>query len=331
VQAVDQQASEIYRSMLAVLQRGCSASDRERIADVFADIVNSTRRDAFPPDGAAGAATLATEGYVPFGPLLSKAQADEVRLHFEQRPCFNGHVAAEGDGVPRFRGKGAEAYHYGSYRIADIVAAPHLLEIANNPQLLAIAHRYLGCTPTLYSMNAWWSFSGQASGAKYAQSFHRDLDDFRFCTLFLYLTDVDDARGPHVFIRRTHKPQLVTAHLEGAGAAGLLRFSPDDQARIRGGALFESDGYGSDAIVEALFGGLIDTIVGPAGTGILADTTAFHKGVPPKDGDRLMFWARYGLYTNLNPTAPRIPWSRVAGRLEPTERLRYINRQILGD
>jgi hypothetical protein len=330
VNAVEQ-AHEIYRSMLFSLQRGCSAADRERIADVFAEVVNRTLGYPLSDDGIEGAAMLATEGCYRPGRLLSSEQASDVRRHFAERPCYNGHAPNGSDGVPRRCGEGAERFHYGSYRLEDILEAPHLLEVANSPRLLAIAGRYLGCTPTLYSMNVWWSFADQASAAKYAQSFHRDLDDFRFCTLFIYLTDVDQAGGPHVFVRRTHKQPLVRAHLEGPGVAGLRRFSPEDQARLLGGVLFEADGYGSDPIIETLFGDLIDTVVGPAGTAILADTSAFHKGVPPQGRHRLMCWARYGLYASPISTTPSMSWRQVSHRLPPTDRLRYINRQILAD
>jgi hypothetical protein len=328
VNDVDRQVIDIYRSMLLSLQRGASAIDRERIAKIFAEIVNRTLGFAPAEEGAEAASVLNAEGYLALGRVLSPDQAAEIRGHFEARPCFNGHVPADGDGVPRLV-KEARAFHYGSYPLADIIEAPHLLELANSPHLLAIAEHYLGCTPTLYSLNAWWSFAGHPTGAKYAQGFHRDLDDFRFCTLFVYLTDVDLAAGPHVYVRRTHREPLSRAHMEGPGQAGLRRFSPEDQVRLLNGMLFESDAYGSDPVVEVLFSDLIDTVIGPAGTAILADTTGFHKGILPKDRDRLMFWARYGLYTNLGPFGEPVPWSSVAHRLAPTHRLRYVNRQIL--
>jgi Na+-transporting NADH:ubiquinone oxidoreductase subunit NqrF len=39
------------------------------------------------------------------------------------------------------------------------------------------------------------------------QVIHRDYDDFKFLSLILYLTDVDESNGPHVFYPGTHKKE----------------------------------------------------------------------------------------------------------------------------
>lgn len=328
---VDRAVSEIYRLILFSLQRGVSRRDQQRIAATFAGFVNRVVPLEVTAEGTAEAVEFQAEGRVRLGRLLSAEQAHEVRRHFLNRPCFNSHVPLEGDGTPRRVGEGAEAFHYGSYTLSDILAAPYLLEIATSPLLLGAAQHYLGCTPTLYSMNAWWSFAGKSENAVYSQSFHRDTDDYRFCTLFCYLTDVDENRGPHIFVRRTHREDLVKAHLEDQARQG--RLATEDEQRVLSGMIFDnsSAGYGSDPVIEAHFGDLIETIFGPAGTSFLADTSAYHKGLRPIRRDRLIFWARYGIYTNMGPISPPVSWSSVSHRLTPTDRLRYICRQILVD
>ncbi|MBM3546976.1 MAG: hypothetical protein FJX54_08480 [Alphaproteobacteria bacterium] len=317
---------------LQSLREELDAAERDRIASHFAGQVRA-RGFAAPiasspvVDSAAG--VLAAEGYCSLASLLAPAQVAEVVRYFRERPCFNAHVHASSDKVPRRLGEGAEAFHYGSYALDDVVAAPFLVELANSPALLAIAERYLGCTPTLYSLNAWWSFPGLARPAKVSQSFHRDLDDFRFCTLFLYLTDVDARGGPHAYVRRTHRIDLLEQEMAKAAPGALEEVDPQLRASVAGGAFRRGQAYGLDPAIRQLFGHLADMIPGPAGSGLIADTYGLHMGIPPESGPRLIFWARYGLHVNYGPNAAPVEERLIASRIPWDDRARYINRALL--
>jgi len=92
--------------------------------------------------------------------------------------------------------------------------------------------------------------------------------------LFLYLTDVDETSGPHVFMKDSHASPLL------------------DTGKAQ-----------SDEAVRAAFGaGNEIHMVGPAGTWFLADTFGYHKGALPVTGRRLMLVPQY----NLNRT-PHLP------------------------
>jgi len=316
---------------LQSLREELDARERDRIAQHFAAQVRA-RGFASPiatsavVDNAAG--ILAAEGYCSLSSLLSAEQVADVVRHFRDRPCFNGHVHASSDKIPRRLGAGAEAFHYGSYTLDDVIDAPFLFELANSGALLAIAERYLGCTPTLYSLNAWWSFPGLARPANVSQSFHRDLDDFRFCTLFLYLTDVDAKGGPHAYVRRTHRIDLLEAEMAKASPGALDDVDPDVRKAVAGGAFRRGQAYGLDPAILKLFGDLADMIPGPAGSGLFADTYGLHMGIPPESGLRLIFWARYGLHVNYGPNAAPVDEGRIASRIPWDERARYINRAL---
>ena len=316
-------------AILRMLQNNMTMAVRDRIADLVAKTINETiGRPALPDDPRADAAAahLRDEGYALLGPALSAAQAAEVVAYLSDRACFNAHLPSASDQVPRRLGAGAEDHHYGSYALADVVAAPHLLELANHPTLIGIAARYLGCLPTLYSVNAWWSFAGHGK-ASVSQEFHRDLDGFRFCTLFVFLTDVGPTTGAHVFIRQSHRVDLTDAILrrEAPRLAAEHGLTPTlDELYGR------TAGYGRDPLYEALFRGQIDTITGPAGTALIADTSGLHKGIPLTSGRRLMFWARYGLYRN-NWAASPVPAALTAGRLSADPATRYINRCLVAE
>jgi len=330
--AIDHAASadaSVNLAIIRMLQNNMTMAFRGRIADLVAKTINDTiGRPALPDDPRADAAAqhLHEEGYAPLGAVLSAAQVTEIVSYLSDRPCFNAHVPSASDGIARRLGGGAEDHHYGSYALADVVSAPHLLELANHPTLIGIAARYLGCLPTLYSLNAWWSFAGHGR-ASVSQEFHRDLDEFKFCTLFVFLTDVGPATGAHVFIRRSHRVDLTEAILrrEAPRLAAELGQAPTlDELYGR------SAGYGRDALYEALFRGHVDTITGPAGTALIADTGGLHKGVPLTEGRRLMFWARYGLFRNNWATSP-VSAALAAGRLPSDPVATYINRCIVAE
>ncbi len=316
-------------AIVRMLQNNMTMAFRDRVAELVAKTINDTiGRPALHDDPRADATAtqLRDEGYALLGPALSAAQVADIVSYLSARPCFNAHVPSASDQIARRLGAGAEDHHYGSYALADVVAAPHLLELANHPTVLGTAARYLGCMPTLYSVNAWWSFAGHGK-APVSQEFHRDLDGFRFCTLFVFLTDVGPATGAHVFIRRSHRVDLTAAILRREAPRllaehGLTPTLDDLYGRTAG--------YGRDPLYEALFRGHIDTITGPAGTGFIADTAGLHKGVPLTEGRRLMFWARYGLYRN-NGTVSPVAASLAARRLNDDPATSYINRCIVAE
>jgi hypothetical protein len=164
-------------------------------------------------------------------------------------------------------------FKLGRYNHA-LKASPVMQALATDPQLLAIARRYLSTEPVLIGARMWWSFSGPAKRKEIKESgqgFHYDLDGYRALAFFFYLTDVGTSDGPHVYVRGTHKNKalkhVVTIHK-----------GRDDN---------EIDGkYGKEKQVVCL---------GPAGVGFAEDIFGFHKGQHPESGERLLLQLRYGL------------------------------------
>jgi hypothetical protein len=152
---------------------------------------------------------------------------------------------------------------------------PELLALASDPMLLAIARKYFGCEPTFLGSRIWWSFATDAEASQQmsmGQGWHYDLDGYRALAFFFYLTDVDSSTGPHILIRGSHtqKPwkSLVSLH-KGRSDAEITKW------------------YGKERHV---------TICGPAGSGFAEDIFCFHKGLHPKQGERLVLQLRYGIY-----------------------------------
>lgn len=172
-------------------------------------------------------------------------------------------------------------YNLAHFRETDILNCPHLMEIATDPLRLGIAQKYLGTIPQVITIAAWWSFA-QAEEARAAQLFHLDLDDYRFFKFFIYLTDVDEEAGPHVYVPTTHRQDtLVLARRESGDPElfdkwmGTLRKTDQDVMNV----------FGIDPV----------RIVGEAGTNFVAATRGIHKGLLPKSKDRLICQVAYGV------------------------------------
>lgn len=313
-------------ALLHFLQSHTNLRFRPGVAAGLASAVNALiERKPPAPDAPslAQARRLADEGWVGLGQVLAPEHVAALVAYFEQRPCFNGIVPTMSDHVPRRVGEGAERFAHGSYPLADVIGAPGLLELANRPEILAIADAYLGCTPTLYSLQAGWSFAGAGTSPDGAH-FRREDDDYKFCTLFVYLTDVRPDNGPRMFIRRSHRADLVEAIVREAAPAGRTA-AIDDLFQMN-----PSDAH--DRLYGELFGRLIDTIAGPAGFVFMADTCGLHKELPVAAGRRLIAQARYGLYRNTCATVlgeAAVPPEAIGARLPGDLRTVYVNRCLI--
>jgi hypothetical protein len=204
--------------------------------------------------------TLRTDGVSRLAPLMTPAEAARMRAYFEGHPV----VARDGsltsiDRLPR----GTPA---AGYALETVLACPGVLDLINRPEALGLSEAYLGCKPTVSSVGVRWTFAIPESPARF-QVFHRDMDDWRFVKLFVYLTDVDEACGPHVYVRGSHRTAFsLTA--EAYSIDGL-------EGR-----------YGPDAL---------ETVTGPAGTSFVADTLGVHRGGFPRARPRLMLQVQYSL------------------------------------
>jgi hypothetical protein len=265
---------------------------------------------------------LRKQGIAQLGQVLERGQIDDIRRHFAGRSCFAAHIAAKSDGVERTIEQCQAVGPQASYRLSDIVTAPHLIELANRDDVLALMESYLGCVPSIYSINAFWTFPDNPNLIPGLQTYHRDMDDFRFCTLFVFLTDLKPDDGAHYFIRGTHRADLVERQLRQA--------DPQADCAAAMQQLFAKVAVVDEAAL-APFRAQIEIVGGLAGTAVFEDTYGLHKGDVPKT-NRLLAWIRYGLYrnwANLTDKVTPVPRRLVAGRIPDTPRHRYVNRLIV--
>jgi hypothetical protein len=308
--------------------------------DTVADAVAKRLRDAHPDLPQAGAlaperetalAALRAEAVAPLGKLLGAAEADEIADYLRGQKGVAGHHLTSSDGVERpFAELAYGGQRYCAYRPETVMRAPHVMALANRPDILDFVERAMGCVPTLYSVSAWWSFpvAGEPWPPQ-SQHFHRDDDDFRFFTLFVYLTDVDSpADGPNQILPGSHTLDGMNALMAEAAQAG--RFAPD-QDRVNQMLVQWPQ---PTTLVESAFGPAIRATLGPRGTGFVADTRALHRGFQPRDRRRCILWARYGLGPNSNSSDVdlldgKLPAAALGSAVPDSPRVRYVNRLLV--
>jgi hypothetical protein len=207
-------------------------------------------------------------------PFLTADQVAEIRDYFLRMPYSDPYRLHLGEF--RYPETPSPESNQGYYDTHVILKAPYLLDLFNHPLVLETAELILGCKPLLENLTTWWAFAGRTQ-AKGVQRFHRDFDTPRFIKIFLYLTDVDERSGAHVFVRGSQR----------SDALRLTRYIDDDEVEAA---------YGRDAVVP---------MSGPAGTCFLEDTYGIHKAGLPIDRPRLLVSAQYNFWRS--PYAPGKP------------------------
>jgi hypothetical protein len=179
-----------------------------------------------------------------------------------------------------------------------VLELPGLLELIADPGTVRSVGQYLGAPPIVINVSAWQSFAGEdgAKEARDAQLFHYDLDDYRFCKLFIYLTDVDGDAGPHVYVPQTHRPDILGAV---AGQPGSPNYEPFMRWYVETLRKTEED-------VFKWFGRRPITIEGKTGSRFLVNTEGLHRGMPPARKDRIILQCTYAIS----------PWPTHASKIE---------------
>jgi hypothetical protein len=258
---------------------------------------------------------------------LDAAKIADIHRHLETQTVHKGFSVYCSDRKQCSLDEARQAGPFAGYTMDQLMRTPHLIDFFNHPAIVDFIEMSLGCVPTLYSINAWWSFPATTPTGHGAQFFHRDNDDWRFVTMFLYLTDVDEESGPHQLIKGSHTLSGMTALIDKARGRG-------EDVPIDALASFSDESYFTGAFsgtCERAFGPETTNIVGPAGTIFMANTVAAHRGLMPTKKPRLVAWARYGMGPNTNSADLEqgpLAHPQVRTALRDTPRNRYVNRLL---
>jgi len=163
----------------------------------------------------------------------------------------------------------ARALRY-DFDMGALLTHPLTGPIARDESLAAMAGAYFRSVPVFDFVTMWWTTpKGARDHAGAAQQFHYDMDRPFFVKIFVYVTDVGDDNGPHVYVAGSHrrKPRPLRADRRFEDAEVLAHYPRERLRRI----------------------------VGPRGTVFIADTRGIHKGEPVREGERLVLQVEYAL------------------------------------
>jgi hypothetical protein len=135
---------------------------------------------------------------------------------------------------------------------------------------LWLAKKYLGTSKITLKGNILYSVNGisdKINASKNAQLFHVDNDFKKFFKIFIYLDDVDNFNGPHIFVEGSHKNKKKDNFL-------LRRYS--------------------DIEIMQNYKNRIKIFLGKKGSIFYVDTFGIHKGEVPKKNSRKVLILEYG-------------------------------------
>lgn len=159
-------------------------------------------------------------------------------------------------------------------------AAPSLhfdnpfIALAIDSSILDCVNSYMGMLTKFYyfTLNITTPVPIGAAAVQ-SQQWHRDPEDKKLCKVFLYLSDVDEAAGPFIYIKGSHH-----------GGPWRTLFP---QCPPRGSLPPEH------AIEKMIAKNYWHTGTGKAGTLIFCDTSGLHRGGYATQKNRIMFTAGY--------------------------------------
>ena len=235
-----------------------------------------------------GLALLEKQGYAVLPNILSDQQIAEINTYLSKKEVMlRSGVRVDLARIPA-------SATLADLPLEDVVRCPNVIALANNPRLIRLAVRFLKCVPTISTIGIRWSFPGRYVEAS-TQAFHRDTDDWRFFKFFVYLTDVDETSGPHLYVPGSHLT---------AGTVRARKFSEQEITL----------NYGANALVA---------ITGRAGTNFVMNGYGIHAGPLPAARLRLMLEIGYSVL-------PSFVLDYRPIRLDPRPNVdAYINRLLL--
>lgn len=222
---------------------------------------------------------LSNDGVVENPIYISRDKAQEIKNYLSHKLCHdpedrNSQYFKISDASSNIK----KAY----YMCEDVVRAPYVLEIANDITLLNYVTEFFGALPSVDYIGAWWSLPNE--NLSLTQSYHRDIDTLHSLKFFVYLTDVDENSGPHMY-------------LEGSSNSNFV--STKDRMHT------------DEEVLESFSADTLRYLIGPMGHCFLADTFGLHKGLLPKNAPRLVLQIIYSI--KRTPFGPKKPFLSSAG------------------
>lgn len=146
---------------------------------------------------------IESDGYAVVENFISQEKVDAIVNFTKTIKGYQFHIPGRAfNTTPEFYTKDLN-WNVCSYKMNHILTNPTILNLLTRRDVVSLTQDYLGSMPVIGSTGLWWS--KYTSEEFHTQKIHRDLDDFKFLAFFIYLSDVNDDNGPHVYYKNTHK------------------------------------------------------------------------------------------------------------------------------
>ena len=214
---------------------------------------------------------LQRDGVYRFPNLIPEDLLNSLIKHAETFPCYPHPESGASKESCVYPAANPQAIKY-DFIERELVPIKPIQTIMADESLMGISQAYFGSKPVLDAVAMWWSttFSPQAS-SEAAQLYHFDMERIRWLKWFIYLTDVDTNKGPHCFVRGSHRTGRKPPSLMQRGYQRI----PDADIENH---------FPKEDILE---------ITGRKGSIFVEDTSGFHKGKLPVSGPRLVLELEY--------------------------------------
>ncbi len=245
------------------LPREVSRSKAPTLPDGFLGSLQSDVFDSLDPTVVDR--SLREQGYYVWDRLVPTNVLDNLEAHLAVGPAIPRGDWTSTANMGTVPGPGAPTWWM---ELQEAIKSPQVQSLVVEKNLIDAVSRYLGTAPMITAIVMWSSFAWDRADSASAQLFHYDLDRSNFLKCFVYLTDVDDTNGPHVYVpgSQYEKPKEL---LDGTRL---------DDARVA--RHYPRDTWAS--------------ITGKRGTMFLADTQGFHKGTRLLSGHRSILQFNFG-------------------------------------
>lgn len=306
----------------------------QRVGSRIKNIIGEVKIDA--DDAALN--SIQNVGYAVLGSQkLSTSAVDELVAFLDQQKVYPAHVAHFATQKPGTKDEVKQKGEpFGSYDVATILKAPHMAKILSDKNVTGMIAKYFGCLPTISSVNLFWSFVSTDGKPKGPQRFHRDVDDAKTCTMFINLTDTLPDEGAHCYVEKSSTYERLKGIFNDSKNDDLPSDLNPSQKRLGPEDFFTLplNGYSFDKLYNHFFSANMVNLYGERGTVIVTDNYGIHRGVPPKQKDRLILWVSYALTSTHTQSAEvklqkRVPYSQVKDRIENNKINRYVLRNIV--
>ncbi len=267
---------------------------------------------------------------------LTKPQVDEIVAYLNQQKVYPAHVAHFA--VEKAKSKEAVKRNssFGSYDMQTIIKAPYVAELLTDPEVMGSIADYFGCLPTISSVNLFWAFAASDGKSRGPQRFHRDVDDYKTCTMFINLTDTTEDEGGHCYIEKSHTLEALKSIFIDAKNDDLADDLNPYKKRIAPEDFFQLplNGYSFDKLYEHFFKKNMVNLHGERGMVLITDNYGIHRGVPSKRNDRLILWVSFSLTATHTQSAhlkpqQRTAYSQIKNRINNSQINRYVLRDVV--